>query len=182
MQKATLTLVLLALAAGPALADKPKIDYDREYDFASAKTVQWAAGDPAANELNQKRIVSSVTETLESKGLTFVPEGETADLYVVTHAASGTKQKQKARIGIGLGKSTSFGGISVGTSTGGGTRTVKVGTLSIELVDASTGDLVWRADMSETLSGDEDMDQVIGDAVAGAFRDFPPQDKKKKKN
>ena len=69
------------LLAGNAAALKVNTDHDETYDFSAIKTVVWAPGTPARDELMQKRMVQAVEAQLEAKGLTVVESGP-ADLQI----------------------------------------------------------------------------------------------------
>jgi hypothetical protein len=173
---------LCLLSAAPAFAQKVTTDFDRQFDFSGITKLGWAeGGTPAPSELTEKRIRAAIEEELKKKGMLFVAEGEQPDLHIITHAAVDKQAKGSSmRVGIGVGRSTGRGGVSVGGSTGGGTKVVEVGTLLIEIFDPESSSLVWRATASDTLKGTaEKNEQLLNKAVQKAFKDFPPQEKKK---
>jgi len=170
-------IVLALLIAAPVAVAKVTVDFDAGFDFGPCETVAWGEGTPAANELNERRIRSILIEQMESLGYTFVEAGQPAGLILFTHAF--TEQQTKSNnvhVGLGLSRRTKRGAISVGGSTGGRTKQIEKGTLIIELLDGSSGDLVWQARGSDTIEGGpEKMEAKIRKAVERAFRDFPPK-------
>jgi len=174
----TATLVVVAaLALSPAFAMKVHVDHAEDFDFGTVSTFAWVDGTPAQNDLNERRIRDAVESALTAAGLTPVEDGETPDLHVVTHASvKGEQRSSNVRIGLGVSRSVgSSGRLSVGGSTGGRTRTIDVGTLVIDLQDAGSGRLLWRAEAEDSLKGD--LDKKIRKAVDRAFKKFPPEPK-----
>ena len=175
MKAITIATTVLIAAALPALAADVTVDWDGGFDFTQVQTVAWGDGGTPAGELNQLRIEAAVEREIGASGLTFGKPAD-ADLLVVTHAAKQTATKPGPRIGVGIGRSTGFGGISVGGSTSVGSSTIEVGSLVIQLRDRATGNLVWEAHASDTLSRDpKKLEAAIDKAVAKAFKKFPPQ-------
>jgi hypothetical protein len=69
-----------------------------------------------------------------------------------------------------------FGGFGDSTTT---VDTYKVGTLVIDLFDASTKKLIWRGSASDTLSDKSDKNiKTLDKAVQKMFDRFPPSPKK----
>lgn len=179
---AILFLLGVALSAVPALALKVTVDFSRTFDFSTVRTVAFGEGSVLArNELNQQRIDHAIEEELLEKGLSWTEDGE-PDLLILTFAGANQRARQSnVSVGIGLSRRTSRGSINVGGSRAVGSRTVVEGTLRIDLIDARTGDLVWRAECSDTIDGDgEKAEKKIRKAVERALRDFPPGQGKKK--
>ena len=170
-------LLLVALLFAPAaFALDVGVDFDEAYNFLGKKSYAWQAGKPAANALNQKRIVAGVDKALAGAGFTKVDSGE-PDLFVATET-SGEKQikSSKINVGLGLAKHTKWGSLSLGTSSGNRVREVLVGTLVIAILDGKTQELVWRANATDTVSNDpKKTAAAIERAIGRAFKDFPPQ-------
>ena len=175
LPRITLTIALALLAAAPAAAQQVGVEYDGEYDFSRIKTVGWAPGDPAPNELNQQRIVTAIQQELMDKGLKWVFENP--DAYVVTHAgvhAVGSGKSSKVTVSVGIAQYGRYGGVAYG-GTVGGNQSIPVGTLVIELVDASSKEVVWWAQASNALNINMDtIGRVIDSAVKKSFAHFPP--------
>ena len=171
--------LLAALAAAPALAQKPVVDWDTAFDFDSCATFAWGDGGTPADDINEKRIISAVVSELHGVGL--IESKEAADLWVVTHArADRVTRSSGTRVGFGFGSFGRSGGASVGTSVPvGDPKTATIGTLVVELYSAETGEMVWTAQMSDTLgSNAEKMEKAINKAVARAFKKYPVKKKK----
>jgi hypothetical protein len=183
MKTTALSVILLVTLSVPASADVT-VDYDISYDFAGASTVAWGEGGTPASELSQPRIESSVGGALFQEGLVLVDPAK-ADLLVVTHVGSSTRQKQSnARVGVSVGTSVGSSGrgrIGVGGSRAvGGGSTVLAGSLVIQLYDRATGKLVWESRATDTVSSpDPDkIQKAIDKAVSKSFKKYPPKSKK----
>ena len=170
-------LALLVVAAAPSYAMKVHTDHAEDFDFGAVATFAWVEGTPAKNELNERKIHDAVQSALVAAGLEPAVDGVTPDLHVVTHASvKGEQRTSNVRIGLGVSRSVgSSGSLSVGGSTGGRTKTIDVGTLVIDLLEAGSGRLLWRAEAEDSLKGD--LDKKIRTAVDRAFRKFPPKSK-----
>ena len=154
MKFAALWVAGLALFAGPALAQKIYIDYDKDYDAASLKTFAWA--DTQENSLEQSnpllhsRIVNGIEYYLTLAGAS---EAESdPDVYVTYHTS--TKEELSVNTshwGYGYPGGWAYGGYygHYGYPYGGGLASTTVstyqrGTLVVDVWDASTKQLVWR--------------------------------------
>jgi hypothetical protein len=178
MRWKSIFVLLLLGTAGQALAVKVNTDHDSTYDFSTVKNVTWGDVTPAKDELAQRRIVAAVEEQLAAKGLTLVEDGE-ADLQISTHVSTASEMKQSGgNVGVGVSRRTSWGSIGVGGRGNRKVHEVKIGTLLIDMRDVSTGDLVWRANASDTIEGNSaKMEKKIQAAVEKAFKRFPPGEK-----
>lgn len=168
-------VVLTLLVGTPVQALKVQVDFDEGYAFGEATKVAWTAGTPSPNELNEKRIVSATEAQLREKGMTLVDRAE-ADLLVRTHVATEKEVSSSGRrLGVSVAKRTSWGSIGVGSSGGNRVKQVTVGTLIIELLDASTEALVWQAVASDTIDDSGKVAKKIEQAAEKAFRKYPPK-------
>jgi hypothetical protein len=178
-----LLIAALAVAMG-CTGVRVSQDYDPEADFARLQGYAWQTdkdttnGNPLAdNPLLQERIRNAVEQTLAAKGFRQVARGE-AD-FLVKHRYQ-VRQKVgsenvRTGIGIGTGGSGTFGGI--GVSTGGGVREYNEGTLVIDIIDAGTGELLWRGMGSRevfTHSDPEKTTRAVNETVAKILQPFPP--------
>jgi hypothetical protein len=182
----------IALAISGALlsicsvgAQQVKTDYDHSTNFSQYKTYSWVQV-KTSNSLWDSRVKADVDSALAAKGLSELPTG--GDLAVV---ASRTSQDQQTLntfydgmggFGGGLGwrgfGGAGFGGGGFGESTTT-TDTYKVGTLIVDLFDAKTKSLLWRASASEDLSGNSNNNiKNLDKETVKMFHNFPPNVKK----
>jgi hypothetical protein len=126
----------------------------------------------------QERIRNAVEQTLAAKGYRQVARSEADFLVKYRYQVRQKVGSENVRtgIGIGTGGSGTFGGI--GVSTGGGVREYNEGTLVIDVIDAGTGELLWRGMGSRevlTHSDPEKTTRAVNETVAKILQPFPPE-------
>lgn len=154
-----------------ALAQKIEVESDQAADFTKYKTFAIRSGrlnskNPSLNsELVQKRLDADIQKYLGAKGLTYVASGP-ADLNV--------------RYTLGAARKNEIETYPAGWR-GWGTRVVRVpyteGTLVIDLRDAGTRSLVWRAIAREEKSNAAKIEGKLDDMVKKSFDKYPPKAK-----
>src|SRR5258706_12892519 len=95
MKKALfITTVGLLLAAGAALGQDVRYNFDKNADFSKFKTYKWVAIKDAAkpNDLTDKQIIAAVDSELAAKGLSKV-DGDNADLFIGYQAGLGQEKQ-----------------------------------------------------------------------------------------
>ena len=165
------TLALALLLAAATQAQKIEIESDAAADFTHYHTFAIRDGrlnskNPSLNnELVRKRIEADIIKDLQSKGLTFVPEGRT-DLNV-RYTLGAVRQVETEAYPAGW--------------RGWGTRIVRVpyteGTLVIDLRDPNTRSLVWRAIAREDKSNASQVESKLDDMVRKSIDKYPPKAK-----
>ena len=85
MKKTLGLLIVLGLAATPALAQKVNIDYAHDYDFEAVKTFQYVNTEEsnADNPMMADRIESMIKKEMNEGGATEVTENP--DLFITYH-------------------------------------------------------------------------------------------------
>ena len=145
-------LALMACASAQVSSE-----YDKTADLSRYRTYAWITGTQAANPLIEQRIKSAVDQQLAARGLKRVKESP--DLQVATHASTRVEQQVNTEsLGYGYAEAGWSGNMV-------NVRNVDVGTLLLDLVDASSQQLVWRgmatAVVGHTMS-QEKMDKTVG--------------------
>ena len=143
----------MILLAGPAMAQKVYIDYDKDYDRDSMKTFAWAATDDTSladsDPLMHSRIMNGIEYYLTLGGLG--EDVENPDVYVTYHTST-RKEISVDVSNYGYGYSAGWGSYgrrypSYGGSYGTSSATVRSydkGTLVLDIWDAASKKLVWR--------------------------------------
>jgi Domain of unknown function (DUF4136) len=162
------TLAGLLLIASAAFAVKVRTDYDHGASFGSYKTYSWTSV-KTANSIWDDRVKDAVNSALAAKGLTEVPSG--GDIAVT--AVESTKNQQTLQTFYdGVGGGWRWRGFGDSTTT---VENYKVGTLVVDLFDASSQKLVWRGSASDTLSDKADKNtKNLDNGVKKMFAHFPP--------
>jgi hypothetical protein len=161
---------MLVLGAGlmavAALAAEISIDADRTADFSAFKTYAWKANDKASDPQVDRAIVTDIEAQLAAKGLKKVDKDP--DLFVVYHAIL-SKEAKVTDWDEGKFKFENRN-ITVEKLT--------VGTLMVDLRDAKTGMLVWRAAGTDYLQAKyftQDFADGLKKNIALMFTMYPPK-------
>lgn len=168
-------LLLLAWSLGSAIPTGSgiTIDYDDEADFSRYATYRWV--EPVEDEedpLLHQRLASGVDFHLALVGLRRMGAGE-PDLWVTYHSDSGGEVVVDSRaFGYHFGPDWMWGGGPV--STASAVHTYPKGTLVIDLWEAETGNLVWRASALDAVRMPRPRrDTRLADLVQAMFAGYP---------
>jgi hypothetical protein len=141
------------------------VDYDETIDFSKYRTFMWTKGTPAVNPEVQEWIVAAVRRELRANGLKQITEGE-PDLLVSTVAF--------AQYDGGV-----TGGHMVAQTWAVGITRVEIhdvayGNLIVDLVDAESKALVWRAIAKTGVKGDaSNLERKIDKVTKKMFSSYP---------
>jgi Domain of unknown function (DUF4136) len=142
-------------------------DYDHHANFSDYKTYSWGQLD-TGNSLWDQRVKNAVDGQLATKGWTQLPsEGD-----VVVNAFGKTRREQNVHGSWSGFDSHLWGPFGDATPT---RDTYHVGTLVVEMSDATSNNLIWRGVLSGTLSSKPDKDtNKLDNGVREMFKHFPP--------
>jgi len=179
--------LFLLLAAGLAVAQDVRYNFDKDTDFSKFKTYKWVPMKDAAkvDDLLDKQIKEAVDAELAKKGLTKT-DADMADLYIGYQVGIGTeKQFTSYDSGWGYGPGWHGGGWygGGGGMTTGQTSTIYVGQLAVDMNDSKNHDLVWRGLVSKTIDPKAKPDKQqknLAKAVAKLLKNYPPPPAKAK--
>ena len=166
------TTACVALLGTIAFAQNVTYDFDKATDFSRFRTYAWVRGTEIADPLNHNRIVNAIDAQLASRGLTRVEAGATPDILIAYHASF----DRDLQI---TGFSSGWGGYRFGGNRSGTARAeeILVGTLAVDMVDARTRTIVWRAMATKDIdvkANAEKRDRNIQKAAEKLFKNFPP--------
>lgn len=169
---------LLLLAMSGLLAQSVKSDYDKSTAWERYHTFAWKDGarpatGPVDNSLLQSRIHSAFSAELSRRG--FTAAGEHPDVYLTYHVNVKPEKDIVQTGGFGpgwYGRRYGYGGFGGGTTF---TNRYLAETILVDMVDARTGQLLWRAYISDTASKVPDLESTvkIEKMAHKAFKDFP---------
>jgi hypothetical protein len=164
-------LLLVALAVGPALAQKIDIEFDDSAVFERYKTFHIVEGQINAkaavlnSDLTRRKIENEIRKRLTEKGLMEVE----------------TKPDLNVRFTLGQARKTEVETYPAGWR-GLGTRAVRVGytqgTLVINLRDPVRKELVWRSVAEEEKNDPMQIAQHLDDMVRKSIEKYPPKTKR----
>jgi hypothetical protein len=168
----TITLLwtagLVLLARGAAAQDV-NYDYDRHANFSGYQTYAWVGGTTlSADDLNHARIVAAVDSQLAMKGLAQEDSTGNPDVQIFYQ--------------VGLRQDLEFNGYDNRSAVPDGgpswarAKPVPVGTLVVEIIDAKSHALVWRAAATKDLDlgqSPERWERNLNKAVEKMFKHYP---------
>jgi len=174
---AFVTLVLLLIGAGAALAQDVNINYVPGTDFSKYKTYKWVEiqGAEKPDQIVDTQIKGAIDKVLGGKGFTKAT-GDTADLFIGYQVAVNQERQWNSYSTGGYGAWRYGGGMGTATST-----TIQIGTIALDMYDSAAKELVWKGQASKTLSGEKDPEKRqknLDKAMAKLLKDFPPKPKK----
>jgi hypothetical protein len=160
-------VVAVSTACGYSI--KTASDYDRNVSFSTYHSFYVLKGNPSGNPLMDQRATADVESALMAKGWMELPEGE-GQAAVVIHAATRNKHTYDTFYD-GWGGGWRWGGFGDTTTF---VENYKVGTLVVDIFDASSKRAIWHGFASDALSDSAKSNaQATEEAVDKLFRNFP---------
>jgi hypothetical protein len=161
-------LALVALGCGYSI--KSNTNYDHGVDFSAYDTFFMIPGSSSGDPLLDQRATTDVETALTNRGWVETPAGQ-GRAAVVVHAATRTKHNYQTFY-------DGWGGWGWDGPWLGATNSVEdyqVGTLVVDIFDATTKRVIWRGHASDALPNDRtDSGRATQAAVAKLFAGFPP--------
>ena len=175
-----LGLILVLATTSTAFADKIKTDYDKAASFSQFKTYAFKPGLLMIAEDRDRldsRFFKAMRQELNNKGMTEVQENP--NVYVTYFGTLGAVSSSGSLYAPGQ-LATYDWGIPQGWSGVASTTSVQ-GSVLIEMVNASTRQLVWRATLQglvKNLGNPDKQEQRINEVIQKAFKEYPPNSKR----
>ncbi|MGM0766816.1 MAG: DUF4136 domain-containing protein [Pseudomonadota bacterium] len=169
-----MAVLMLLLLAG--CASKSVTDYDSGTVFGNYSSWAFAetqSDDAAFESLDGSRIRAAVERELNRKAMTKV-SADDADLLVTWEIV---EEERLERSGVGLGLGLGHGNFGWGVATAPPIREVQEGKLVVELADAESERVIWRAASRRYLNEDQSPEhrrELIDEVVADMFSKYPP--------
>jgi hypothetical protein len=182
-----IALMAFVLLLTACQTQQASLDFDASRDFAAYRTWAWKSpalqyrpDDPRIkSDLTEQRILQSVGDQLEQRGLRAAQPNAKADVLVQAYYIVDNRQQQI---------STPYGGGPWGAYWGGPwgpayyneTRTIdyRVATLQVDLLDARDGKLVWRGSRESVVNdapqGPTERSASIARTVGVIMSNYPP--------
>jgi Domain of unknown function (DUF4136) len=165
LRPATLAVFLGLALCGAAGAADIKVNYDWQADFTRYKTWRWRKGTPAPDPVADKQLRDAIESRLAARGLSRVESR--GDLEVVYHVAA----ENKMGVENLAYKEPFFEGRATRI------RYLSVGTLVLDMIDASSGKVVWRGEAQDaTTPAPRAIERMIDEGIAQLLQDFPPEE------
>ena len=161
-------LVLVTMFAARSFAARVSTDYDHSVNFEHYKTYSWAKVE-TANSLWDTRVKDAINKELAAKGWSEVPSGGDVTLAAVET----TRNRQQLNTFYDGFGGRRWGGFGQSTTT---VQTYKVGTLVVDMFEAGSKNLIWRAASHSALSGNPEKEtKNLDKDVQKMFQHFPPE-------
>lgn len=168
MKRLTLALAcVVAVFSSLRAAETVRVSWDHETEFESLETYGWMdTQEPVPNEANHIRIVEAIDAAMERKGFqkAVFEEAQVLVLY-----RAGIEQEVGAQ---------SYQTVSAYDPTAVKTmmdfHRERRGTLTVEMFDGESRNIIWRAEGSEVLPPPDKWEKAIGRAVHSLLRHYPP--------
>jgi hypothetical protein len=159
--------VILACAASTvAAAQQVSVNYNHSQSFLQFHTYAWGAdnANQVQNSILAQVAVQNIDSSLQGKGWQKVEVGQNPDVLVT--ASGGLKQQTSY---------SAWGMRGIGGGMGGITPEQNViGTLIVDLYDAKSQSLIWRAIGQNTLNNNGNKNQqMVQKAIAKMFKQWP---------
>jgi hypothetical protein len=184
--KTLIWLLTVALLTGGAFAQDVSFNFDPNADFSKYKTYKWMEHPKSIDldELTLSQMGKGFNAALAAKGLTRKDSGDT-DLVIVYQFAV-NQEKEMTTLGTGgYGYGPGWRGGWYGGGMGGmattTTSTINIGTIVLDMYEASSKHLVWRGAASKTLDPQakpEKREKNINKAATKLLKKYPPPQKK----
>ena len=169
------SLLLAWEASAQVISTGPKVDveYDRGKNFSDYKSYAWMESQkPADNLANHVRFTRAIQKEMEKAG--FRVDTVKPDVRVQYQVRTGSKVEA-----AGNQRQSTFDQTNLQTDFvfASGSRQ-QYGTLTLEMFDAATNILLWRATTTEQLSTPDKAEKTINEVVQRAFTRYPTKEKK----
>jgi Domain of unknown function (DUF4136) len=172
---ATCLLMLCFVSAG---AQEIRFNFLPGTNFAKYRTYKWVQIPNAQypNQLIDGQIKQAIDGQLALKGLSKTEDNP--ELYV-TYQVAINQEKQWNSYSTGgdmwgWGRWGGWGGMETTTTT---SKTINVGTLSVDIYEVASKQQIWRGDATKTLGSGKNPEKVqknLNKAMAKLFKKYPP--------
>ncbi len=163
----------LVLASACMLYAAVHTDFDKKADFGKYHTYSWI-GVNAGNSIWQGRIQQAVDSSLSAKGWSKVQSGGDAAVSAIGKTTEKDTMETFYDGFPGWGWRAGWWGGGMGMAT---TQVVpeRIGTLTVDVFDGNSKQLIFRGQSSDSLSGNADKnDKKMEKSVDEMFKKFPP--------
>ena len=175
MSRGNAVIAMAALAVACSSV-KVQTEYDRAANFKGYKTYAWIPQQPGPEQAPAARdprvreaVIHGVEDALAKKGLQRTEQSP--DLLIAVHGWAVNRIDVK-NYGYAYGPSP-YGYYPTLATGGVDVRQYRDGTLIIDLIDASTHQMVWRGTATDTFDPGAEA-KTVSNAVAKTLDEYPP--------
>ena len=177
---ASIVMVLLFAAAGSA-RDKISVAYAKGVNFTQFKTYAWAEHGAVAHPMLAADIVGAIDQELGARGLQKVTSNPDLIVQIYGSIDDDLTMYSNDPIYGGTGGIPPFDPSMTGPTFvgfyGNTTVTLHKGQMAVDLIDAKTRKLVWRALATDSVSAHdpEKLVEEVNGAISRMFKEYPKQ-------
>lgn len=164
MLRTVTAVALYGLLSAVALAAKPQIQWNPDYDFSTVGTFAWREPPDASladsDPFLHSRIINAINYELTEFGLTEVSANP--DVFIAYHSSTETDVRiTSTSVGYSFGSYGMGGWGYYGYGFGGPVATtsrateVERGSLMVDVVDSGSNQLVWRGSVNDIVLSDD---------------------------
>jgi hypothetical protein len=175
----------LTLAGPPAFAQKINIEYDHDADFSRVKTYEWRTHPIFEKNSDLKEtysvsiqlVLGAGNEQLAKKGLR--PADSSPDVFVTFFVVARPNQREVTTF-VDPGPSwwvTPYGWYAPPVWTSTQIENYLDGMLVMDIVDAKTSKLLWRAYCGDEVKDWNNRHKIVEKVVRKALDRYPPKSK-----
>ncbi len=150
IQKRFVYFILLLILSGCKVTPTVNLDYDTSFNFSQFKNYQWleSTDENKVLTLDERRDINAIETMLNRKGFSKAEQSADADFLLSIHTIT-DKKTDVDSFYRGWGY-YSLGWPAYNTTTY--VREYEVGTLVLDVIDASRKEVVWRGTIASRLS------------------------------
>ena len=163
--RVTVIALFVLMFAAAALAQKAQVvQQDKAIDVTKFRTFSYEVGHPAILKKVDERIIAGIEAQLVARGLTKAASGQ-GDVVFTYHSV----QREDVDLSTFDEKTPAPGAMRTPA------QTLKVGTLAVDLREASTRKLAWRAKVEDVLLRGDEAAQLaaIDKGIIAVFQVYP---------
>lgn len=174
------TVLLLLLVAVGARAQKIRVDYDKQLNFAQFKTYAWAPHGAVAHPMLAANLVGAIEDELKARGLQKVTMDQNPGLIIQVYGSIDQETSYNSTDPLYNGSGgippfdPSFSGPLLYGQFGATSVTIHKGQLVVDLIDGSNRKVVWRGMSQQNLARDPNkLVSQVNNAVSKMFKQYP---------
>lgn len=178
--RTTLLLLLIAACVLGAQAQKIRVDYDKQLNFAQFKTYAWAPHGAVAHPMLAANLVGAIEDELKARGMQKVTMDQNPGLIIQVYGSIDQETSYNSTDPLYNGSGgippfdPSFSGPLLSGQFGATSVTIHKGQLVVDLIDGSTRKVAWRGMAQQNLAHDPNkLVSQVNNTVSKMFKQYP---------
>jgi hypothetical protein len=175
-----LLLILITAGAVGAQAQKIRVDYDKQLNFAQFKTYAWAPHGAVAHPMLAANLVGAIEDELKARGMQRVTMDQHPGLIIQVYGSIDQETSYNSTDPLYNGSGgippfdPSFSGPLLYGQFGATSVTIHKGQLVVDLIDGSTMKVAWRGMAQQNLAHDPNkLVSQVNNTVSKMFKQYP---------